>query len=335
MAITVDRLTNVISVPQADLDHVTGTLYECDTNWLRLQLKAIEASEEGIVEDDMHDHNTTYTVVGVTYARKIEIINGYSVQFTPNSQWSVRLAGSNNNLFDVEGGILQQNQVQVIAQNSAGLVVVSGESGLTEAGIADAVWDENVTDHLGGDKAGQYLSDAGGGASPSAIADAVWDESVTDHLGGSKAGEYVSGIKSKTDNLPTDPADQSLVEAAISTAESNIRGTDSDDLKAISDQVDSVAADVWSEILVGSDTAADFLSDILPSFVKDGNVKRELIEATEDDDVRNVAQGKLDHIVYWIKKDDDPDWSTADVRTLWCWYKNKGDDNPITLGEDG
>lgn len=50
----------------------------------------------------------------------------------------------------------------------------------------------------------------------------------------------VDAIKLSTDNLPSDPADQSLVESAISTTESNIRGSDSDDLKTISDQIDTL-----------------------------------------------------------------------------------------------
>ena len=130
MAITVDWLTKIVSVPQADITFVSGTLYELDTDWFRLQLKAIEASEEGIPFDDIHLHNTSVTVAGTTFFRTIEIINGYSIQFTPDSQWSVRLAGSNNNIFDVENGILVQNQVQVIAQNSAGgQIVETGDSG--------------------------------------------------------------------------------------------------------------------------------------------------------------------------------------------------------------
>lgn len=161
MAVSIDWPTKVITVPQSDLTHITGTLYELDTNWLRMQLKALEASEEGITELDTHDHNTQYTVAGVTYARKIEIINGYSIQFTPNSQWSVRLAGSNNNIFDVENGILVQNQVQVIAQNSAGLQVVSVGSGVTEQDkldIADRVLDEQMSGHSTPGSLGALLS---------------------------------------------------------------------------------------------------------------------------------------------------------------------------------
>jgi hypothetical protein len=132
MAITIDWATKVISVPQADLTFITGTLYEMDTDWFRLQLKALEASIEGMPFEDTHVHNTAVTVAGTTFFRTIEIVNGYSVEFTPDSQWSVRLANSNNNIFDVENGILVQNQVQVIAQNSAGgQVVETGVSGLT------------------------------------------------------------------------------------------------------------------------------------------------------------------------------------------------------------
>ncbi len=123
MAITVDWITKTFFIPQADLTFIGGTLYEMDTeSYFRAAINAIMASEEGITFEDSIDHNTDYTVSGVTYARKIEMINGYSITFTPDSQWSVRLAGSNNNLFDIEAGILNQNQVQVIPQNSAGLI---------------------------------------------------------------------------------------------------------------------------------------------------------------------------------------------------------------------
>ncbi len=124
MAITIDWPTKIFSVPQADLTFISGTLYELDTEaGFRQIVNALMDNEEGIVFEDPISHNTQYSVAGVTYARKIEMINSYKIQFTPNSQWTVRLAGSNNNLFDVENGILVQNQVQVIPQNSAGLAI--------------------------------------------------------------------------------------------------------------------------------------------------------------------------------------------------------------------
>jgi len=54
----------------------------------------------------------------------------------------------------------------------------------------------------------------------------------------------VDAIKGKTDALPTDPADESLLEAAITAAEGNIRGTDSDTLKTLSEQVDECQAEL-------------------------------------------------------------------------------------------
>jgi hypothetical protein len=137
MAISVDWGTKVITVPQADLTLITGTLYELDTDVFRLALKALEDDEYGMAHPDTHVHNTEVTVAGVTYARFIEIVNGYSVTFE-NGAYTVRLVGSNNNIFDVENGILNQNTVQVIAGNSAGLIVGSGSSG---------GWDDLVADH--------------------------------------------------------------------------------------------------------------------------------------------------------------------------------------------
>ena len=123
MSISINWLTKTFSVPQSDLTLIGGTLYEMDTNVdFRHKVNEIMAGEEGIVYEDPISHNTEYVVSGVTYARKIEMINSYKLQFTPDSQWSVRLAGSNNNLFDIYGGTLVQNQVQVIPQNSAGLI---------------------------------------------------------------------------------------------------------------------------------------------------------------------------------------------------------------------
>lgn len=122
MAISIDWGTKVITVPQADLTLVTGTLYELDTESVfRQAVIALLSSEEGMAFDDAILHNTEVTVAGTTYARFIEIINGYSITFTPDAQWTVRFTGSNNNIFDVENGILNQNQVQVIPANSAGL----------------------------------------------------------------------------------------------------------------------------------------------------------------------------------------------------------------------
>ena len=137
MALTIDPATRVISVPQADLTLVSGTVYTMDTEtYFRTQLMALMDDEDFIWMPDSFRHNTEVSVAGVTYARVIEIINSYSVEFTPNSQWTVVLEGSNNNIFDVINGILVQNQVQVIPTNSAGLIVAEGGGGGLLSGIS-------------------------------------------------------------------------------------------------------------------------------------------------------------------------------------------------------
>ena len=134
MAITPDWATKTFSVPQGDLTLVSGTLYEMNTeSYFRSNINSLMAGEDGIVFEDSISHNTEVTVAGTTFARTIEMINGYSLTFTPNSQWSVRYTGSNNNLFDIKSGILNQNQVQVIPANSAGLQTVTTGSGLSAA----------------------------------------------------------------------------------------------------------------------------------------------------------------------------------------------------------
>lgn len=126
MAITIDwGNTNVIDIPQADLTLISGTLFELDVNAFRLTLKDLEDDATGMPFTRTHNHNTEVTIVGVTYARFVEILTPYSVEFEDGS-YSVSLTGANNNIFDVENGILVQNQVQVIGNNSAGLIVGGG-----------------------------------------------------------------------------------------------------------------------------------------------------------------------------------------------------------------
>ena len=119
-------------VPQADLTLISGTLYELDTEIFRLALKDIEDDETGMAFSRTHARNAPVTVAGTTFAQTLEILAPYSVRFEDGA-YSVRLVGSNNNIFDVASGILVQNQVQVIPTNSAGLVVVTSGSGLSAA----------------------------------------------------------------------------------------------------------------------------------------------------------------------------------------------------------
>lgn len=129
--ISVDPNTFVIAVPRADLALVSGTLYNHDTDAFRLEMKSFEDSEHGMAMPKTHDHNTEVTIVGTTYIRAIKILPPYSIEYE-NGFYSVVLQGSNNNIFDIEGGVLVQNNVQVIPGNSAGLQIVVQGSGVTQ-----------------------------------------------------------------------------------------------------------------------------------------------------------------------------------------------------------
>ena len=132
MAIRIDYSSTPfrIIVPQADLTNVGGSLYEHDTNAFRNELKTLEAAQTGIVFEDTHRHNTEYTVAGITYARSVEVLNStnstqtdeYEIFYDPDTQYSVRLTGSNNNIFDIQNMILANTVTQVIPTNSAGII---------------------------------------------------------------------------------------------------------------------------------------------------------------------------------------------------------------------
>ncbi len=119
MAITVDWPNKIINVPRNDLiliQSVPTEIREIDMNSLRLILKDLEDDEEGMPWVDTHRHVAPINVGGVTLARVVEIINGYTVTFE-DGQYAVNLKGANTNLADVTN----VNQVSVRSSNSAGL----------------------------------------------------------------------------------------------------------------------------------------------------------------------------------------------------------------------
>lgn len=127
MAITIDWGTLVINVPKADttlIQAVPTEIRELNLNTFRLALKDLEDSEEGMSYPTTHNHNPPVTVGGVTLARVLEIINGYTILFE-DGQYAVNLVGANSNVADV--AIV--NQVSIRSANSAGL---------TNAGFTDA-----------------------------------------------------------------------------------------------------------------------------------------------------------------------------------------------------
>lgn len=134
MAISVNHLTLVIYVPQADLTPLGGGLYFLDVNQFRLWLKDWEDSVDGMNMPDTHRHNTEVTLGGVTLARTVEIINGYTVEFE-DGQYAINLGGANNNLADVT----VVNQVSIRSNNSAGLTSQADPEDIASAVFASTI----------------------------------------------------------------------------------------------------------------------------------------------------------------------------------------------------
>ena len=121
MAISVNPITKVISIPQADLTLVSGTLYELNLNTLRLWLKEWEYSVEGIVQTKTNDHASEFDLGTFVLGRSFKILPPYSIEFE-NGAYTVNLLDAHANVSDVASGILVQNQVQVIPPQLPGLV---------------------------------------------------------------------------------------------------------------------------------------------------------------------------------------------------------------------
>jgi len=117
MAISITWGTRVIFVPKADLEYLEDGIYKLDVDVFRKKLKSLEDSEDGMPFPITHIHNTEVTLAGLTLARTVEIVNGYTITFE-DGQYAVNLSGANNNISDV----LNVNQVSVRCANAAGLV---------------------------------------------------------------------------------------------------------------------------------------------------------------------------------------------------------------------
>lgn len=119
MAIDVDWVTKIIYVPKSYLTLVQPSpeIRSLDIDQFRHDLKDLEASVVGAIYIDTHRHNPEVTVGGVTLARVVEIVNGYTVTFE-DGQYAVNLLGANSNISDVTN----VNQVSIRSANAPGLV---------------------------------------------------------------------------------------------------------------------------------------------------------------------------------------------------------------------
>ena len=119
MAISVDPLTDVIYIPKADLTLIQASpeVRELDLNALHLWLLDWEDEEAAIPRPKTHNHSTEVALAGLTYARIIEILDPYTVEFE-DGQYTVNCVGANHNISDKKVA----NQVSLIVNNAAGLI---------------------------------------------------------------------------------------------------------------------------------------------------------------------------------------------------------------------
>ena len=97
---------------------------ELDLDDFRLALKDLEDNVQGINWQKTHNHTAPYEISGVQYARRVMLVNGYTVTFE-DGQYAVNVVGANSNI----GDYINLNQVSVRTNNSAGLIMVEGASG--------------------------------------------------------------------------------------------------------------------------------------------------------------------------------------------------------------
>lgn len=167
MAISVDWAgTQRIFVPRADMPviQVSPEVRQLDLDDFRLELKDLEANRvEGIVYPDTHRHVTEALLSGIPYARLVEILDPYTVEFE-DGQYTVVLVGANTNLGDVKVA----NQVSLTTNNSAGLINLNPI--LARLLYQGEVW----IDTLNGN-AGQILGENGTPSNPvDNLADAIY-----------------------------------------------------------------------------------------------------------------------------------------------------------------
>lgn len=135
MAISINHLTYVISIPKSDTVYVdtnavTGyEIREYDEYALMRELADYLDSEAGIALPPAFEHATQVTISGVVYARSLSFLAPYTITFETGAYQVQLIGGTNNNMLDV----LNPNNVSVISANSAGLqtVATGGGGGLT------------------------------------------------------------------------------------------------------------------------------------------------------------------------------------------------------------
>jgi hypothetical protein len=195
MAISINWLTKVISIPQSYLTFVSGIRYTLDIEKLRNDLKNLEDSEEGLPYPDTHARNKPVTLSGVVYAQTFEVLSPYTVTFeNTGTPYVVVAEGANHNIGDVtnfDGGM------SLVVGNSGGLIVntinIGGGVG-TVAEVADAVWNAVAASFNTAGTTGNKLNSAGSAGDP-------WNTDLTTYNTANTAGKYIKDTFGAASNI--------------------------------------------------------------------------------------------------------------------------------------
>lgn len=127
MAYSVNWTSRVITIPKADTVFVSDVpdVRSLNVTTFWQTLIDLQDDEVGLPHPDIVLNTPPLTVAGVTLARVIQVINGYTITFE-DGLWAVNIIGGNSNLADV----VNKNQVSVNTGNSAGYVVDSADAAL-------------------------------------------------------------------------------------------------------------------------------------------------------------------------------------------------------------
>lgn len=119
MAYSVAWGTKIITIPRTDMPIVQASpeVRELTVTAFWTAIHDIQDDEAGIPFPAIMDHSPPQTISGITFARRVTVINGYTVTFE-NGNYAVNITGGNSNL----GDVINRNDVGVNTANSAGLI---------------------------------------------------------------------------------------------------------------------------------------------------------------------------------------------------------------------
>ena len=144
MALALDLANLICTVTQTDMNDVTAgqptEVRELNANAFRKEWGALMDNEPNVSYPWPFEWTQPKTLGGITYAGLLEIINGWTMQFTVGA-YGVNIVGATTNLADV---VVPAAGVGVNTQNSAGQIETA-VSGLTPTESASLTLMEQIT----------------------------------------------------------------------------------------------------------------------------------------------------------------------------------------------